>query len=93
MTVNPQVSLLDLGPETCITGHVMWSLIDGKYIVSGQHHNGLLVDMVDDGLGEEIDGMAADFAIWRKEINLAALDRITREVKRLSESVRKVNDR
>ena len=27
------------------------------------HHDGLLVDRVDDDLNEEIDGMAADFAI------------------------------
>ena len=37
--------------------------------------------------------MAADLAMWMKEVTLAALDRITREVKRLLESVQKVNDR
>ena len=30
----------------------------------------------------KIDGMAADFAMWMKEVTLTALDRITREVKR-----------
>ena len=44
------------------------------------------------GLDNEIDGMAADFAMWMKEVTVAVLDRIMREVKQLSESVRKVND-
>ena len=74
-------------PDTCIRGE------DDKHIVSLPHHDGLLVDMVDNGLGEEIDGMAAVFAMRLKEVTLAALDRITREVKPLSESVRIVNDR
>ena len=70
----------------------MWSRIDIKHIVSVPHHDGLLMDRVDDGLDEEIDGMAADCAIRMKEVIQAALDRSTREVKRLSESVRMVND-
>ena len=37
--------------------------------------------------------MAADFAMQMKEVTLAALFRMTREVKRLSESVRKLNER
>ena len=49
--------------------------------------------MVGDGLDEEIDGMAADFAMRLKEVTLAALDRIMRVLKRLSELVRTVNDR
>ena len=61
--------------------------------MSGPHHDALLVDRVDDGLDEEIDGMAADFTMRLKEVTLAALDRITGEVKQLSESVQKVNDR
>ena len=48
---------------------------------------------VDDGMTEEMDGMVADFAMQWNECTLAALDRTTREVKRLSESVLKVNDR
>ena len=55
VTVNAQVSLLDLTPEAGILGDVMWSLIDGKHIVSVLHHDGLLVDRVDDGLDERID--------------------------------------
>ena len=35
----------------------------------------------------------ADFARQMKEVTLAALDRITKEVQRLSESVQKVNER
>ena len=93
VTVNPQVSLMDLTLEAGIPGDVMWSIIDGKHIVSVPHHDGLLVDRVDDGLDEEIDRMAADFAMRWKEVTLAALDRTTREVKRLSELVPKVNDR
>ena len=57
----------------------MCPLIDGKHIVSVPHHDGLFVDMVD-GLNEEIDGMAADFAMRLKEVTLAALDMPTRDV-------------
>ena len=81
VTVNPQVSLLDLTLAAGILGDVMWSLTGGKHIVSVPHHDGLLVDRVDDGLDERIDGMAADFAMRLKEVTLAALDRTTREVK------------
>ena len=62
----------------------MWSLMDGKHSVYVPHHDGLLVDMVIDGLNEEIDGMAADFAMRLKEVILSVLDRITKEVKQLS---------
>ena len=62
-TINPQVFLLDLTIETEIPGDVMLPLIYGKHIVSVQHHYGLLLNRVDDGLDEEIDGMAADFAM------------------------------
>ena len=71
---------------------MMWSLINDNHIVSVPHHDGLLVDRVDNGICEEIDRMAADFAMRWKEITLAALDRTTREVKRLSQLVPKVND-
>ena len=37
--------------------------------------------------------MAADFAMRMKEVTLGVLDRISMDVKRLSESVRHVNDR
>ena len=50
------------------------------------------MDRVDDGLDEEIDGMATDFAMWLKEDTLVALDRTVWGVKRLSESVPKVNN-
>ena len=73
-TVNPQVSLLDLSLEAGIASEVMWSLIVGKYIVSVPPHDRLLVDSVDDGLDEEIDGMAADFAMQLMEVTLVALD-------------------
>ena len=53
--VNPQVSLLNLTIEAGIPGDVMWSLIDGKHIVSVPHHDELFVDRVDDCLDEEID--------------------------------------
>ena len=46
-TVNPQVSLLNLTLEAGIPGDVMWSLIDGKHIVSVPHHDVLFVDRVD----------------------------------------------
>ena len=45
------------------------------------------------GMDEDIDGMAADFVMRLKEVTLAALDRTMREVKRLSQSVPKVNGR
>ena len=64
----------------------------GKHIVSVLHHDGFLVDRVDDDLDEDIDGMTTDFAMRLKKGTLAALDRTTREVKRLSESVPNVND-
>ena len=68
--VNPQVSLLNWTLEADIPGDVMWSLIDGKHIVSSvTHQDGLFVNRVDDGLDEEIDGMAADFAMRLKEDN------------------------
>ena len=67
--VNPQVSLLNWTLEADIPGDVMWSLIDGKHIVSVTHQDGLFVNRVDDGLDEEIDGMAADFAMRLKEDN------------------------
>ena len=38
----------------------MWSLKDGKHIVSVPHHDGLFVDRVDDCLDEEIDGGTED---------------------------------
>ena len=60
--------------------------------MSVQDHNGLLVDRADDDLDEEIDGLAADFAMRLKEVTLAALNRTAREVKRLSESVPMVNN-
>ena len=63
-----------------------------KHIMSVPYHDRLLVDRIDDGLDEEIDGIAADFAMQMKELTLAAFDRITKEVKRLSELMRKVND-
>ena len=59
----------------------MWPLMDGKHIVSVPHHDGLLVDMVDDGLYEAINGMAADCNAV-EEVTLVALDMATREVKR-----------
>ena len=65
--------------------------MDINHIVSVPHHDGLFVDRVDDGLDEEIDGIAAEFAMRLKEGTLAELERTTREVKRLSESVPKVN--
>ena len=88
-TVKSQVSLLDLTLEAGIPVDVMLPVMDGKHIVYVPHHDGLLVDRVDDGLYEEIDGMAADFAMRLNEGTLAVLDRTTREVKRLSESVPK----
>ena len=87
VTVNPQVSLMYLTLEAGIPGDVMWSLIDGKHIVSVPHHDRLLVDRVDDSLDEEIDGMAADIVMRWKEVTLAALVMTTREVKQLSESM------
>ena len=42
--VNPQVSLLNWTLEADIPGDVMWSLIDGKHIVSVTHQDGLFVE-------------------------------------------------
>ena len=44
MTVNPEVSFLDLILEAGIPGDVMWSFMDDKNSVL--HHDGFLVDMV-----------------------------------------------
>ena len=51
-TVNPQVSLWNFTLETDTPGDVMWSLIDGKHIVSLPHHDGLFVYRVDDFLDD-----------------------------------------
>ena len=48
------MSLLNLTLEAGIPGDVMWSLIDGKHIVSVSRHDGWLVDKVDDDLIKEI---------------------------------------
>ena len=56
-TVNHQVSLLNLTLEASIPGDMMWSLIDGRHIVTVPHHVVLFVDMVDDCWDEEIDLM------------------------------------
>ena len=69
-TVNPQVSFLDLTLEAGIPDDVMWSIIDGKHIVSVPHNDRLIVDRVDDGLDEEIDGMAADLTMRIKKVTL-----------------------
>ena len=55
--------LLDLTLESGLPGDVMWSLIDGKHIVSVLHHDGLIVDRVDDDLDEEIEVMVAEFTM------------------------------
>ena len=50
--VNPQLSLLDLTVEAGI-GRCDAELIGGKNIVSVPHHDGLLVDMVNDSIEDE----------------------------------------
>ena len=60
------MSLLGLTLDAGIPVDVMWSLMDGKHIVSVPHHDGLLVDRVDDGLDEDIDGMVVDTAMRLK---------------------------
>ena len=60
--------------------------------MSVPYYDGLPVDRVNNSLDKEIDGMAADFAMPMKDITLAEFDRITNEVKRLLEIMRKVND-
>ena len=56
-TVNPQLSLLKFTLEAGIPGDVIWSLIDGKHIVSVPHHDGLFVwdNTVNDDGGAEVD--------------------------------------
>ena len=89
-TVKSQVDLtLDAG----FPDDVMWLLMDGNHIVYVLQHDGVFIDRTADGMDEEIDRMAADFAMRLKGDTPAALARITREVKRLSKSVTKVNDR
>ena len=56
MTVNPQVSLIDLTLGADIPVDVMWSIIDDKHIMPELHNDGLFVEMVDDCLDEEIVG-------------------------------------
>ena len=91
--LDRDLTLLDLTLEAGIPGDVMRSIIDGKLIVSVPRHDGELVDRVNDNNEEDLDGLAADFARQMKEVTLAALDRITKEMERLSESVQKVNER
>ena len=55
------LNLLNLTLEVGIPGDVMWSLIDGKHIVSVTHPYILLVDKVDDCLDEEIEGGTEDW--------------------------------
>ena len=50
------------------------------------------MDRVNDNNEEDLDGLAAVFARQMKEVTLAALDRITKEMERLSESVQRVNE-
>ena len=83
----------DLTLEAGIPGDVIRSIMDGKLIVSVPRHDGELVDRVNDNNEEDLDGLAADFARQMKEVTLAALDRIAKEVERLSVSVQKVNER
>ena len=87
------LTLLDLTLEAGIPGDVMRSIIDGKLIVSVPRHDGELMDRVNDNNEENLRGLAADFARQMKEVTLAALDRITKKMERLSESVLKVNER
>ena len=84
------LTLLDLTPEAEIPGYVMRSIIDGKLIVSVPRHDGELVDRVNANNEEDLYGLAADFARQMKEVTLAALDRITKEMERLPESVQTV---
>ena len=91
--LDRELTLLDLTLEAEIPGEVMRSIIDGKLIVSVPRHGGELVDRVNDNNEKDLDGLAADFARQMKEVTLAALDRITKEMERLSESVQKVNER
>ena len=87
------LTLLDFTLEAGIPGDVIRSIIDGKLIVSVPRHDEELVDRVNDNNEKDLDGLAADFVRQMKEVTLAALDRITKEMERLSESVQKVNER
>ena len=53
--VNPQVYLLDLTADASIPNDVMRALIGGNTIVSVPRHDGLIVDMVNEGLGEDVN--------------------------------------
>ena len=55
-----QLSLLNLIIGAGILSDVMWSLKDGKHIVSLSHHDGLFVDKVGDCLDEKTDGGTED---------------------------------
>ena len=63
MTVNHQVSLLDLTVKTGFPGDVMRALIGGMYIVYVPRQDALLVNMVNEVNDE-------DFAIQMKEVTL-----------------------
>ena len=54
---------LDLALEVCIPDDMMWSLIDGKHIVTIPYHDRLLVGSVNDDLDNEIDMVTADFGM------------------------------
>ena len=44
------------------------AFIDGKNILSLPRHGGLLVDMVNEGIDYELDGVAVDLAIQMKGV-------------------------
>ena len=61
------MSLLKLTIKADIPGDMMWSLIDGKHIVSVPHRDGLFVDRVDDCMDEKIDGGTEDLFDARED--------------------------
>ena len=61
--MNPQVSLLDLTVEAGIPDDVMRVFIGGKKIVYMPCHDGLLVDMVNEGIDEEVKWLLTSSSI------------------------------
>ena len=51
--VNPQVSLFDFTVEAGIPNDVMRTFIEDKNIVSVSRHDGLLVDLIKEGIEED----------------------------------------
>ena len=90
--LDRDLTLLDLTLEVGIPSDVIRSIINGKLLCLFRVTTESLWRRSMLKMKRTLMGLAADFA-RQMEVPLAALDRITMEMERLSESVQKVNVR